>query len=236
MKRTILAVFLGFLAALPVIARGGGTYDEVRKLVPKLGADTWKAREEAQEDIFLLFAKDTDPAVTAVAVAFMTEKDPEIKARLEKILHRMAPDHVRLGKRGFLGVSLGKLKGAVKVGEELYDPIDVVNVLPGTSAQAAGLVNGERILSIDEFKCTAGTTVEDVVKYISSRGPGAQLKFINLTPDNKVKARVIELGNRPSDTSDLPEEEIKSYMMEEWLELQLKKAAKVMEEEEKVKE
>ena len=229
-------ILIGFLVALTAFAGGGGTYDEVRELIPKLGAKEWKDREKAQEDIFLLFAKEADPAATAVAAAFIIEKDPEIKVRLEKMLNRMAPDHVLTGKRGFLGVSLGKLKGTVKVGEEIYDPIDVVNVLSGTSAEAAGMVNGERILSIDEFKCISGTTVEDVVKYISSRGPGARIKFTNLTLDNKVKARVIELGQRPDQPNDLPDEEIKSYMMQEWIDLQMKKAEKVLNEEEKAKE
>jgi len=217
-----------FLAAVGVGGAFGGTGEKVAELITQLGAKEWKTREEAQDKIFLLFARDAEPAADAVARGFLAENDPEIKLRLEKILNRMAPEHVRRGERGFLGVSLGKLKGPVKVGDEIYHPIDIVAVLAGTSAQAAGIINGERILRIDDFKCEEATTVEDVVKYISSKGPGAKLRFVNLTPDKKVKARTIVLGERPSRPEDPADETVREYMMSEWLTAVLRKAEKTL--------
>ncbi len=219
-----------FLAAACAAEAGGGTFEKVEKLIPALGAGKWKQREKAQDDIFLAFAADSEPAVAAVAVALARERDPEIKLRLEKILHRMAPEHVRTGERGFLGVSLGKTGGPVKVGNEFYGPVDIVGVLAGSAAAAAGISAGERILLIDDVKCTASTTVEDAVKYISSRGPGAKVKFVNLTVDKKVKARTIVLGDRPPQPNDPPEEVVKEFMMSEWLKSVQRRAALMLEE------
>lgn len=212
-----------------------GSYEKVSRLIPKLGADSWKDREKAQEDIFVIFASDSQAAAAAVAEGYIRSKDPEIRLRLEKVLNRMAPEHVRLGERGFLGVSLGKVGGTVKVGEEIYGPIDIVSVLPDTSASKAGITPGERILEIDDFKCRQETTVEDVVKFISAQGPGSIVRFVNLTRDKQVKARTILLGERPKQPDDPSTESVKEYMMTEWREGVLRKAKAKIEAEEKKK-
>ncbi len=223
-KRLPILVCFGFLLVCPAYAGDGDAFKKVSKLIPELGAKDWNAREEAQEKIFLLFAKDASSAVAAVAAGFVSTKDPEIAMRLDSVLKRMAPDHVRLGERGFLGVSLGKLHGAVKVGDIVYEPVDIIAVLPGTTAALAGLTGGERILSIDDINCTRDVGVEAVVRYISSRGPGGKIRFVNLMKDKKVKARVVVLGDRPKRPDDPPLEDVKKFMMEEWLNAELRRA------------
>lgn len=225
-KGQILTVVLVFGVALLALAEDKDAGEQARKLIPELGGKSWQGREKAQEQLLLLFAKHSDAVVAAVADSIVVASDPEIEMRLNAILKRMAPDHVRLGQRGFLGVSLAKLPGQVKVGDRVYEPVDIVNVLPATTAAAAGIENGERILSIDDINCTHDVSVEDVVRYISSRGPGGEIRFVNLTTDKKVKARVVILGNRPNLGDDMPLEEIQQFMMQEWLNAELRSARK----------
>ena len=197
---------------------------KAQKLIPKLGGKSWKDREKAQEQIIRLFAEKGQPVVSAMADGVLGVKDPEIKMRLESLLKRMAPDHVRTGERGFIGISLAKLHGPVKVGDVIYDPIDIVNALQGSVGRAAGLIGGERILSMDEVVVTADVTVQDAVYYISSRGPGAELKLMYLTKDKKVKVLGIVLGERPFQRGDLTGDAVRAFMMKEWLATELRRA------------
>lgn len=227
LKTVAIIAILG-VSSLALAGKDAGK--EARKLIPKLGGKSWKGREKAQDELILLFAEHGGKVVAAVADSVVASKDPEIAMRLNSILKRMAPDHVRLGERGFLGVSLGKIQGAVKVGDQVYEPVDIIAILPRTTAALAGLTSGERILSIDDIKCTRDVGVEDIVRYISSRGPGGKIRFVNLTKDKKVKARVVVLGDRPKQPNDPPLEDVKKFMMEEWLKAELRGARRRAEQ------
>jgi C-terminal processing protease CtpA/Prc len=224
-------LLLGAILSVSAVALAGGnkTSERVKKLIPELGAKSFSGRERAQTEIFRLFVKDSTNAVRAVAQGVASIKDPEVELRLNAILLRMAPDYVRLGQRGFLGVSLSRTGKPVKVGETTYSPIDIVNVLHGSCAKDAGITGGERILSVDDVDCTDDVEVNDIVRYISSRGPNGVIKLINLLPNKKVKMRVVVLGERPGRPGDPQLETIKKFMMEEWLKAEMRRAVEKVE-------
>ena len=229
-KLSILALISAFFGFSALASEDADIMVKAQKLIPKLGGKNWKDREKAQEQIILLFAEKGQPVVSTIADGVLRVKDPEIKMRLESLLKRMAPDHVRTGERGFIGISLAKLHGPVKVGDAIYHPIDIVNVLHGSVGRAAGLIGGERILSMDEVVVTADVSVADAVSYISSRGPGAELKLTYLTRDKKVKVLGIVLGKRIFRPGDLVGDAVRDYMMKEWLATELRRATLRSEE------
>ena len=226
MSRISKLLILAVICIAACLHAGEEVSERAAKLIPELGGKSWKGREKAQEQLLRLFVSDGASVAAAVADGVLSSKDPEIKTRLDALLPRMAPEYVRLGNRGFLGVNLGKVKGPVKVGDKTYAPIDMVTVLQNTSAREAGFVGGERILRIDDFDCTTEISVEKMVKYISSRGPKAEISIMYLLPDKTVKVKVVVLGERPPMQNDPALETVKTFMREEWMESVMRGAKK----------
>lgn len=223
-----MRLFLCFLLCLSCCLPAAGADDKlavrVDELAGGLGGKSWEMREKAQDDLLLLFVEKGEGVASLVAEHFVKAADPEVKARLNAILRRMAPEYIRLGKRGFLGVSLGRSGELVKVGDTVYDPVDIMGVMPASVAKYAGFAGGERILSMDDIKCTGEVGVEDAVRYISSRGPGGLIKLVLLLKDKKVVARTIKLGERPRMDGEPEAEEISRIMFEEWLKTEIRRA------------
>lgn len=214
----MLSIFAALsLAVLPVLGEDGAIKEELDGLILELGHKKWTVREKAESEIAGLLSSKGDQAVCAAAEKMASSADPEVKKRLERVLLKSAPECVREGRRGFLGVNLAGPEKAVKAGDTVFFPLLVSGVVPESAAGKAGFMENDRILSVDDVQCRGGLSVEDMVLYISSRGEGSVVKVMRLAADGKVRLTQIKLEARPFSHNDRPLPEIKKQMFEEWL-------------------
>jgi C-terminal processing protease CtpA/Prc len=223
-----LFLFFAFavLPASRVLAADAGpqaVQQKILSLVPELGAATWKAREAAQAALAAVAAEHRDEFLQTGFRALATNEDPEVRYRLEEILKSIPPDHIRQGRRGFLGLSLSAMRGPVAVGDRTVVPIDIVSVLPNTVAQTNGLQVGDMVLQVDDLACGEDFGVPEFVSYISSKAPGESVSLVLLS-QGKQMTRTIALGERPAMPQDTPGEETRQKLIDEWFRQNVRKA------------
>ena len=152
-------------------------------LVRQLGADDWRAREKASEELDKIGLAALDTLKAAAKSA-----DAEVAARAERLL---------AGWRGFLGVEistapLGATTAAI-----------VRGVMPGTAAEKAEMEIGDYIAAVDGKEVlTSGQLVERLSGYFA--GQQVELTLNRNGEETKLK---IELGRRPKNLEVLIEPE-----------------------------
>lgn len=221
-----LLLALAVLPVSPAVAAEAGSravQQRILSLIPGLGAPTWQEREAAQAALAAVATEQREEFLSAGFSAAATNQDPEVLYRLEEILKSIPPEHIRQGRKGFLGVSLSGMRGPVTIEDRIVVPIDIVSVLPNTVAQTNGLQTGDMLLQVDDTACGEGFGVQELVSYISAKAPGESISLILWSQGKKVTQK-ISLGERPPMPQDPPADETRQKLIDEWFKQNVRKA------------
>ncbi|MDA1044893.1 MAG: PDZ domain-containing protein [Verrucomicrobia bacterium] len=188
----------------------------VKQSVTALGADDWESRNAADMQLRKLSLEQDELVLRYLLETHVASDDPEVRHRAEEIMREVVIDQVFNTKKGYLGVRLSAQIEVIVVNNIQYFPIIVEEVMPNTAAQQANLLNGDKIIKIDDNLCTRNFGVLQMVGYISAKAPGTNVNLVLWTKGKEV-ARTITLRQRPQFPTDPPEKRQKIEFFERWL-------------------
>ncbi|HNO76530.1 MAG TPA: PDZ domain-containing protein [Phycisphaerae bacterium] len=167
--------------------------DQVEPLIEQLGSPDFETREAASKQL-----EDIGPAAfAALSRHYYSNRDFEVRLRIEQIVKNQYLWHTLLKHNGFMGVQYSPHTGTP------FDPnqpvILIGSVEAGHAAQKAGLRQGDVIASIDQHPIGE---IEDFAEYIKKKGVGGKLALTIIRRDPfdhtlTSKELTLVLGARP---------------------------------------
>lgn len=208
----VLAVFLGSSAAV--------AQDDKQKL-----------KQEILKKVEEMIKKEEEKLLKEIEKLI----DEELARAKPKEPPKEPPKQAPRKGRGYLGVRPQPLTDEEReeLGLKAEDGgVKIMEVLPDTAAEKAGLEVDDVILSVD------GTKVEDVqalVRTLQGKGAGTKIKLVILR-DGKKKELEVELGRHPDDPPEEKKEEKKEDKKEEGRNEKQRQPPVPADEEQRVRE
>ena len=214
--QSTVAVAPSVAASIDTQARTLSPEVEVKQAAEALGADDWKTRDAADAQLRTLSADHDELVLQHLLERHVATDDPEITVRAEEIMREVVMNQIFHTKKGYLGVRLSAQMQVIAVNDIQYYPIIIEQVMPNTAARAANLLNGDKIIKIDDNLCTRNFGVKQMVEYISSKMPGTNVSLV-LWSKGKEVTRTVTLRQRPTFPTDPPETRQKKEFFDRWL-------------------
>lgn len=185
----------------------------VDEWVPKLAAVEYEVREEATRRLIEIGA----PAFPKLRDIYKRTGDPEVRLRIERVVHQAYFDHHIFAQKGFLGVSLRPYEPTVPPTLAIPDdtsPIELTDVIDSTAASRAGLEIGDVVIGVDGGPITievqdAATArsrrtlpvVAAFSRRIAGHKPGEpiELRFFR---DGRIMEQAVILGRVPREIAE----------------------------------
>lgn len=205
MKLQTILLFL-ILSLPPVILAEDDkmkeTETQISALINGLGSEKFEQREESQSKLIGLGAEQYDLVIKKCLEAHIKIKDPEIRFRIKSILRPLVLKN-NFRQKGFIGISMQVGRIPQKIGNEVFLPIEIVNVIPDFPAEKNGITVGDKILKVDANICNERFQSTEIVNYISAKKPGSSLTFLLQSNGEQVTKEVVtaerpELPNEPT--------------------------------------
>lgn len=139
-------------------------------LVETLGDEDFQQREAAQEKLSAWAKGKGKETFNEFEQLKQSNKSPEVKMRLDNVMEGMAIYEPIAGTRGFIGVTMNPMLGAVMVR----------SVHPGTPAEKKGLKVGDEIIKVDKtdltkFKVNIQQATNFFSDYVKKKNAGDKL-------------------------------------------------------------
>jgi len=196
----------------------------LHELFPKLGADKWKDRQAAKEELLAIGRLHPEPVLRKCVDALVRSNDPEVTYLSKSILQKLVIEKL-FPERAFLGIRMQNSTSTTSIKGQKFVPVTVTEVLPDTAAAAAKMSMGDRILKVDKNVCSRRFGSRHIITYISSKKPGYTIDLMLLS-EGEVISKQVELRARPSLPGEIPIDTQKKRFFENWLSEELRKARK----------
>lgn len=141
--------------------------EQVEPLLKDLGSPDFETREAASKKIEAI----GPAAFTALSRHYYSNRDYEVRLRIQDIVKKQYLWHTLLKRKGFMGVQYQAYTGRPIASDETA--IIISRVEPGHAAQAAGLRPRDLIVSVDDKPIN--DVIEDFAEYIQDQGAGGKL-------------------------------------------------------------
>jgi hypothetical protein len=197
---------------------------QILALINSLGADKFELREEAQSELIEMGAGQYDLIIGKCLESHMKIKDPEIRFRLKNILRSLVIKR-EFRQKGFVGISMQPNRAPLKIGNEVFLPIEIISVMPDLPAEKGGVNAGDLILKVDAKTCNEKFQTTEIVKYISAMKPGTVITFLLQSNGEQVTKEIV-IAERPVLPNEPTIEEQQDEFFRNWLKSNLKKAGK----------
>lgn len=197
---------------------------QISTLVMGLGAEKFEQREESQSKLIELGSGQYDLVIWKCLESHIRIKDPEIRFRIKNILRSLVLK-CKFRQKGFIGVSMQAGRIPQKIGDEVFLPIEIVNVIPDFPADKNGFAAGDQILKVDGNICNEKFQSAELVDYISARKPGTGLIFL-LQSDGVLITKEVVVAERPELPNEPTREERQDEFFQNWFSTNLKAAEK----------
>jgi len=222
-------LLLLILSLSPVMMAGENNTEalaqQISALISNLGAEKFELREESQAKLIELGTEQYDLVLQKCLESHIKIKDPEIRFRIKNILRPLVLKR-NFMQKGFIGVSMQPCRESQKIGDEVFLPIEIVNVIPDFPAEKSGFNSGDLILKVDGKICNEKFQTTEIVNYISAMKPGSVITFLLQSNGERV-AKELVIAERPVLPNEPTIEEQQDEFFRNWLKVNLKKAEKV---------
>jgi C-terminal processing protease CtpA/Prc len=197
---------------------------EISTLVPKLGAEKFEQREEAQSKLVTMGVELPEFAVRNYLNDYIKTKDPEVRFRLKNVIRILVLKNY-FRPKGFIGISMQPARIPQKIGDEVFLPVEIVTVIPDFPADKSGFNSGDQILKVDGKACNEKFQSTELVNYISAKNPGTKMTFL-LQSDGKLITKELVIAERPALPNEPTIEEQQEEFFRKWFRENLKAAEK----------
>lgn len=169
----------------------------VGELVAQLGAPEYAVRESATDRL----ARHCPGAFRQLAEYFRDTDDYETRIRIQQVVREQYLWHTLLKHKGFLGVSYQQsAPAALPDGSAGV----MINVQPGSAADAGGLRDHDVIVAIDGHGFSTNDAAGAFRTAIQGKGAGSSIR-LDLLRNGRPLSLTVSLGARPMRNYDTPE-------------------------------
>ncbi len=193
---------------------------QISALINGLGAEKFEQREDSQSKLLALGEKQYDLVVLKCLEAHIKIEDPEIRFRLKNVLRILVLKR-NFMQKGFIGISMQPSREPQKIGDEVFLPIEIVNVIPDFPAEKSGFNTGDLILKVDGNICNGKFQTTEIVNYISAKKPGTGMTFL-LQSEGRLVTKELVIAERPVLPNEPTIEEQQDEFFRNWLRVNLK--------------
>lgn len=165
-------------------------------LLRKLGAETFRDREEAQAKLLEWGKQQPDPAMKWLHGRMISETDPELRRRFAAVLRELVLVEYRKNGDGYIGIYMMPSAVEVPGGQGKRFGIRVTNLVPGSAGAKAGLVAGDVIIAAGGNAWTGENVMDLFQKQIRDQKPGSRMDLKVLRGNQEIEVSVI-LERRP---------------------------------------
>jgi len=198
---------------MPALAQSGKSTQELKALMGGLRDVEFSKREQAMGQLWeWANGQETKEALSILVGYWKIEDDPEVKVRLHQLLKK----RFLAKKRGFLGVRFAVRPGAIYQ-EKRVCALEIREVIPGESAERAGLKKDDLVLALNGKTFPNSSTSTDVNSRIGALNPGEEIK-ITIEREQKRMDILLFLGARAEKYED---DALRTRLFEKWLKEQL---------------
>jgi len=186
----LLLLLLCFLPAFfPARAERPET-DRVLQEVRRLGDEAFAVRQEAFLQLKTWAESYPRFLLSTLAESYSGQKDMEITIRLEELMKPLAEKLFLALPAGFIGINMDwrSMDGGTGVG--------ILSVLNGHAAKAAGLREGDVIVSMNRERIADLDSLEAFAARVAGLPPGTLL-MLEILRDGQTLQIPLELGARP---------------------------------------
>jgi S1-C subfamily serine protease len=187
---------------------------EISVLVPKLGAEKFEQREEAQSKLVNMGVEMPEFTLHKYLDEYVKTKDPEVRFRLKNVLRILVIKNY-FRPKGFIGISMQTARVPQKIGDDVFLPVEIVNVIPDFPADKSGFKAGDQILKVDGKTCDEKFQSTELVSYISAKKPGAKMTFL-LQSNGKLITKELVIAERPALPNEPTIEEQHEEFFRKW--------------------
>jgi hypothetical protein len=161
-----------------------------------LQSDEFRIREAAQAELLAWARKRPDSAMDVLFRISRTHGDPEVRERCLAVLRELVNDEYLKEGEGFLGVRMQDEKALVPGDQKLRSVIRVIQVVPDSAAQRAGVKFNDLIAGLDEKAWHDEAALVPFMNHIRQIKPGHRVTLRILRNGGMIDLPV-KLGRRP---------------------------------------
>lgn len=188
----MLPVF--FVAALAPMA--SQALELPPEIVTGLAADRFRDRENAETELLAWARQRADKAADLLFSEAQENPDPEVRGRCLSVLKDIVNDEYLREGQGYIGILMRNEVMLVPGDERLRRVIRVMQVVPESPAEKAGLAVGDIIAGTSELKWYDGEASEQFGKAIQELKPRTKV-VLKVLRDHESRDVEVVLGRRP---------------------------------------
>lgn len=161
-----------------------------------LKSDEFRVREAAQAELLEWARQRPESAMDALFRVSRSHEDPETRERCLAVLRELVNDDYLKEGEGFLGIQMRDEKALVPGEIKPRSVIRVIQVVPDSAAQQAGLQLNDLIAGVDDMVWNDEAGLIPFMNHIRQIKPGTRVLLRILRNGEKLDLAV-KLGRRP---------------------------------------
>lgn len=166
------------------------------EIVKGLAADRYRAREDAESELLAWARQRAEKATSLLLSEAQGHSEPEVRERCLAVLKELVNDEYLRDGKGYIGILMRNEAMLVPGDERLRRVIRIIQVVPESAAEKAGLVVGDIIAGTSEMKWYDGEASEQFGAAIQALKPRTKVVLEVLRDGKPVDVEVV-LGRRP---------------------------------------
>lgn len=161
-----------------------------------LQSDEFRTREMAQAELLAWARQRPEPAMDALFRVSRTHDDPEVRERCLAVLRELVNDEYLKEGEGFLGVRMQDEKALVPGENKPRSVIRVIQVVPDSAAQQAGVKLNDLIAGLDDKVWHDEAALLPFMNHIRQLKPGHRV-MLRILRNGEMIDLAVKLGRRP---------------------------------------
>lgn len=168
-----------------------------QELLRGIASDDFAEREESQAKLMQWSQKNSKVATSELLKLSESDEDPEVRKRCELILRALGEADYLSDGQGYIGILMQEVM--LEAGGENDVPmgIRVLDVMPGSPAEKAGLQVGDMIVALDGDSWKGIGAVTEFGEKIAAKKPLVEVKLSIRRGVAEPIDVVVKLGKRP---------------------------------------
>lgn len=169
--------------------------------LPALQSDEFRTRQAAQADLLVWARQRPEPAMDALFRVSRNHEDPEVRERCLAVLRELVNDQYLKEGEGFLGIRMLDEKAIVPGEQKPRSVIRVIQLVPDSAAQQAGVKLNDLIAGLDEKVWHDEAALQPFMGHIRQLKPGHRV-MLRILRNGEMIDLSVKLGRRPLDADN----------------------------------
>jgi hypothetical protein len=161
-----------------------------------LKSEEFRIREKAQAELLAWARHRPEPAMDALFRISRADDDPEVRERCLAVLRELVNDEYLKEGEGFLGIRMQDEKALVPGERNPRSVIRVIQVVPDSAAQQAGVKLNDLITGLDDKVWQDEAALMPFMNHIRQLKPGNRV-LLKILRNGEMMDLPVKLGRRP---------------------------------------